>query len=167
MASAAERRLISTTYSGEKRRWNFEKFVKVHVDQHTIIEGLVEHGHSGIDERSKVRHLMDAIRTDKLDSVKATILSNPALKSQFQQVVTLYKDFIEGQATMAGPATLNISAAHTSAGNEVVKDRYYTNEEFRALTQEQKDALKSMREARGHVPNRKKRKNGSQASRLC
>ena len=54
MSSRAEDKLKDTSYSGEKRRWNFEKYVKTHVDQHAILTGIVEHGYSGIDDRSKV-----------------------------------------------------------------------------------------------------------------
>ena len=70
MASTAERKLASTTYAGETKRWNFEKYVKVHMNQHQVIEGLVEHGHAGIDECSKTRWLLDGIKTQELDLIK-------------------------------------------------------------------------------------------------
>ena len=54
MSSDAERTLQKTSYHGEQCRWNFERFVKIQVDAHAILEGLVEHGYSGIDSRSKV-----------------------------------------------------------------------------------------------------------------
>ena len=50
-STRAESRLEKTTYSREKRNWNFEKYVKVHADQHAILEGLVDYGYAGIDER--------------------------------------------------------------------------------------------------------------------
>ena len=61
MSTLAEAKLLSMTYDGEKCHWNFEKYVKIHVDQHVILAGLIEHGYSGIDERSKVCHLMNGI----------------------------------------------------------------------------------------------------------
>ena len=70
MSARAERQLRGNPYSGEKRRWNFEKYVKLQKDQHTILEGLMEHGYAGIDNRSKVRHLLDGIKTTSLDTVK-------------------------------------------------------------------------------------------------
>jgi hypothetical protein len=54
MATQAENKLTSTVYNGEQRRWDFEKYVNVHKQQHSIMEGLVEHGYTGIDPRSKV-----------------------------------------------------------------------------------------------------------------
>mmetsp|Transcript_22939 Transcript_22939/g.32830 ORF Transcript_22939/g.32830 Transcript_22939/m.32830 type:complete len:90 (+) Transcript_22939:1103-1372(+) len=70
MATSVETTLQSTYYTGEKRRFNFEDYVQVHMDQHSFLEGLVDHGYAGIDERSKVRLLMDGIRTHEYDAVK-------------------------------------------------------------------------------------------------
>ena len=76
MATLAEQKLISTTYKEEGRRWDFEQYVTVHQEQHTILEGLVSHGYAGIDKRSKMCYLMNGIKTNVLDSIKAQILSN-------------------------------------------------------------------------------------------
>jgi hypothetical protein len=48
MATLAEDKLKNTVYNGEQRRWDFEKNVNVHKQQHSIMEGLVEHGYTGI-----------------------------------------------------------------------------------------------------------------------
>ena len=50
MVSLAEKKLAMTTYTGERRHWTFEKYVTLHKDQHSILEGLTEHGYAGIDE---------------------------------------------------------------------------------------------------------------------
>ena len=67
MSTLAEANLSSMMYNGEKPCWNFEKYMKIHVDQHMILAGLVEHGYSGIDKRSKVCCLMNGIKTRDLD----------------------------------------------------------------------------------------------------
>ena len=54
MLARAESLLRNTKYEGEKRRWNFEKYVRIHVEQHAILQSLKAHGYAGIDERSKV-----------------------------------------------------------------------------------------------------------------
>lgn len=59
MATMAEDKLKTTVYNGEQRRWDFEKYINVHKQQHSIMEGLVEHGYTGIDPRSKVRYLLE------------------------------------------------------------------------------------------------------------
>ena len=95
MLSRVEAKLKDTSYSGEKRRWNFEKYVKRHVNQHTILTGLVNHVYSGIDDRSKVRHLMAGIKTKVLDPVKTQIMASSTLRNYFDACVNIYKDFIE------------------------------------------------------------------------
>ena len=49
-ANEAETKLKDSSYHGERNHWNFEKYICMHQDQHTILEGLVEHGYAGIDE---------------------------------------------------------------------------------------------------------------------
>ena len=95
MSSCAEAKLKDTSYFGEKRRWNFEKYVKTHVDQHSILTGLVKHGYSGIDDQSKVRHLMAGIKTKVLYPVKTHIMASAVLRNDFDACVNLYKYFIE------------------------------------------------------------------------
>ena len=63
------------------------------MDQHQILTDLKEHGYSGIDERSKVRHLMAGINTETLDAVKTQIIASKPLCSDFAACITLYKDF--------------------------------------------------------------------------
>ena len=69
----AETKLKVLSYHGERRHWNFEKYVHMHQDQHTILQGLVEHGYAGIDDQSKVCHLLDGIKTNELDMAKGQI----------------------------------------------------------------------------------------------
>jgi len=52
------------------------------------------HGCSGIDNRSKVRYLMEGIKTSELDSVTTNIMATPALRTDFTACVGLYKEFI-------------------------------------------------------------------------
>ena len=153
-ANEAERTLERAQYSGEKRRWNFERYVSLHKRQHQILEDLKQLGHAGIDPRSKVRHLLNGIKTDKLDVVKSQILASTALHNDFDACVTLFKDFIQ-QTTGSINPTWNVSAAKTSkrahwedqeADNDLeVKVRYYTKEEYKKLTPAQKLKLKKLR----------------------
>jgi hypothetical protein len=172
MASRAERTLETTSYAGEKRRWNFEKFVSMHKKQHTVLENLTEQGYSGIDDRSKVRHLLAGIKTKELDAVKSQILSSAELRSDFDGCVSLYKTFIE-QAAPNNP-TFNISDTRTekvggsnkwNRSNQgkkhnnkrgrddddedmEVEDRYYNSREYKKLKPPQREALRKLREKR-------------------
>ena len=113
MSSRAEAKLKDTSYSGEKLRRNFEKYVKTHVDQHAILTGLVEHRYSGIDDRSKVRHLMAGIKTKVLDPMKTQITESATLRNNFDACVNLYNDFIE-QSDDLGVRNANISSVQSN-----------------------------------------------------
>ncbi len=157
LASQAERKLQNTTYSGEARRWNFEKYVRTHVEQHTILEELTRHGYSGIDDRSKVRYLVDGIRTSSLDSVKAQVYASADLRADFQACVNLFKDFLKQSSNARDAArNSNISAIQRENTNGPgkqpmdlsVEDRYYTPREYNKLSLAKKNGLRHKRELR-------------------
>ena len=81
---------------------------------------LKEHGYSGIDDSSKVRHLLKGIRTDALDTVKTQILSSSTLRSDFSACVSLYKDFISQESSLTTPQSLQIAGMFQVTGSEKV-----------------------------------------------
>ena len=91
MASEAERLLVAMHYSGERKRFNFERYVKIQKDQHHILEGIKEHGHVGIDPRSQVRHLTEGIKITQFYAVKAQIMATASLRTDYDGCVSLYK----------------------------------------------------------------------------
>jgi hypothetical protein len=59
MASKAEKTLFKLVYTKEGKWWNFETYVSTHKEQHQILEQLeTDYGYSGMDDGSKVRHLI-------------------------------------------------------------------------------------------------------------
>ena len=162
MAALAEQKLNSTTYKGEGHRWDFEQYVTIHQEQHTILEGLVSHGYAGIDKQSKTCYLMNRIKTNVLDSVNAQILSNSDLRNDFARSIVLFKDYL-AQTKANKNLELNISAVNShregtehDSKKRKVEDRYYAMKEYRSLTLGQKKELKDLHDARDH--NQKKAK---------
>lgn len=158
MATLAEDKLKNTVYNGEQRRWDFEKHVNVHKQQHLIMEGLAEHDYTGIDPRSKVRYLLDGIKTDKFDAVKTRIMSDEQLRSNFDGCVTLYQDYMRQTTKTKSSNTVNISEVKVGSKRKhdaVVEDPYYTKDEYNALSSEQKKELAQKRVKRGHKPGAK------------
>jgi len=139
MAAEAKYRLQHACYQGEQRWWNFEQYVKSHVDQHHILNNLREYGYSGIDEWSKVRYLVGGISTNALDAVKTRILSDAPLRCDFEGCVNLYKDFIKQQRTGndVQEREAKVAAAQRSAQvgeqnregspDQLVEDHYYAH----------------------------------------
>jgi hypothetical protein len=62
MASAAETKLTGTLNNGEKKRFTWETYVRIHTEQHSVPNGIKDYGYAGIDDSSKVRHLLKGIK---------------------------------------------------------------------------------------------------------
>ena len=73
----------------ERKKWNFELFVTAHKKQHTILEGLTNHGYNGLDNRKKFTHLMDCGKVDSLNTIKLMILVNSDFSQDFDKCVIL------------------------------------------------------------------------------
>jgi hypothetical protein len=171
MATKARTTLERTHYSGERaQRWNFEKFINVHYEQHAILTGLVTYGYSGIDEPTKVQYLLDGVKTDKLESVRTNILASAPLRSDLGRCVTLMQDYIRqdktnqpryqvaavraGRGGRAGRGSGRSGRAGRGSGNnkrksnelEPVENRYYTSEEYNNLSLPQRNFLRQERE---------------------
>jgi hypothetical protein len=84
--------------------------VQIDAEQHAVLNGLTDYGYSCIDNGTKVRKLMAGINTDALDTVKASVLASPALRTKYPDVVTLYGDFIKQQNIES--ASMHVSDAH-------------------------------------------------------
>ena len=108
MESEAERILIVMYYYGERKRSNFERYVRIQKDYNHIIEGLKIHGHMGIDTRSQVRHLIQGIKITEFDTVKAQIMAIASLRTDYDECVYLYRTFIN-HIKKVSPPEMNIS----------------------------------------------------------
>ena len=170
MASQARNKLQNAVYNGEKARWNFEKFIRVHYQQHNVLQGLVPYGYSGLDEPTKVQYLLDGVKTDKLETVKVTIISSASLRSNFANCVTLMQDYIrqdksnqpklqiasvkagtkkgaaKGKNKSSGKGAGNKKRKATSDAVEFVENRCYDSEEYKTLTAPQRNYLRLQRE---------------------
>ena len=116
-ASTAENKLQSMTLDGtRKKNWNFDKYVIGHKEQHIILEKLVEHGYSGIDENSKVRLFLQGITDPRLAVMKSSLCT--IKNNVFDDVVASFRNYIETNKTVEKQAarTLNISQFNTGGG---------------------------------------------------
>jgi hypothetical protein len=90
IASMVTEALRTTSYHGMQQSWNLKMFVNLHRQQHSVLEGLVKHTYAGTDERSKVRHLLDGIKTNKVDVVRNQIIANADYRNNFDMCATFY-----------------------------------------------------------------------------
>jgi len=167
MARKVEADLARLKYTGEKRRYTFDAYVKGHIRCHTIMNDLKKFKYSGIDEHTKVRRFVEGIHNSKLDSCQTRVLCEPNLFDNFSAVVTLYKDFINNNGMNAGndDSAAQIGAVGQTNGKRKatnyinydttdveVELKHYTQEEYKTLTNPQKLKLKRWREGKSDMP---------------
>jgi hypothetical protein len=151
MASKAETKLTSTLYNGGKKRFTWETYARIHTEQHSVLNGLKYYGYTGIDDSSKVHHLLKGIKTTELDFCKTQVMSSPSLRDDFAATVELYSTFINKMK--AGNPQLNVSEVSFARGkagknsygkrhstgisnvsNDAVDDRFFEKHEHNALS---------------------------------
>jgi hypothetical protein len=177
MANSDETKLSSTLYNGEKKRLTWETYVRIHTEQHSVLNGLKEYGYSVIDDSSKVRHLLKGIKTTELDVCKAQVMASPTLCDDFPATVVLYSTLIKKmKAENTQLIVSEFSYAQRSGGgkgggkrsssgmlnnsNSDVADRFFDKDEYHTLTPEQKSNLRLKRLKRGHVGNGQSSRDG-------
>ncbi len=69
LANMMEALLASLTYHSRQKNWDWSQYTGAHIKQHTIAKNLIEHGYSGLGERSKVHHLLTGIQDNAVQPV--------------------------------------------------------------------------------------------------
>jgi hypothetical protein len=89
-----------------------------HMDQHTTLEKLTEHGHNGIDETSNIRHFSRGITDPEFETVKSSVCANQQLDT-FDKVVATYRTYIESKKhhTRDNRISVNVSQIGTTSRN--------------------------------------------------
>jgi hypothetical protein len=133
--------------------------VRIHTEQHSVINGLKDYGYAGIDDSSKVRHLLKSIKTTELDVFKTQVMAGPYLRDDFSSTVELYSTFIK-QMKAENPQ-LNFSEVSfgrrkggknlfgkrgssgiSNVSNAAVDDHLFEKHEYNSLTPDQKNTLR-------------------------
>jgi hypothetical protein len=129
---------------------------------------LKDYGYAGIDDSSKVRHLLKGIKTTELDVCKTQVMAIPSLPDDFAATVELYSTFIKQMKAenpqlnvsevrfVCGKAGKNSFGKRHSSGmsdlsNATVDDRFFEKHEYHALTPDQYNTLRLKRLKRGRV----------------
>jgi hypothetical protein len=168
MASAAETNLTGTLYNGEKKRCTWETYLRIHTEQHSVLNGFKDYGYAGIDDLSKVCNLLKGIKTTELDVCKTQVMAIPSLCDDFSATIELYFNFIKqmkaenpqlnvSEVSFArGKVGKNLFGKRNSSGmsnvsNVVVDYRFFEKHEYNALTPDHKNTLRLKRLKRGQL----------------
>jgi hypothetical protein len=112
---------------------------------------LKYYGYTGIDDSSKVCHLLNGIKTTEIDVCKTQVMASPSLCDDFAATVELYSTFIKqmkdenpqlnvSEVSFArGKAGKHSCGKHNYSGisnvsNAAVDGRFFEKHEYHALT---------------------------------
>lgn len=114
LATKMEARLANLTYRGEQKNWDWAKYTDAHIEQHTIASNLMQHGYAGLDERSKIRHLLGGIHDENVNPVVCQVLAMKDVEKTFTSVASLFSDFLRHKKQ--DPNARKVSAVGTAGG---------------------------------------------------
>jgi len=106
---AAENRLDTLVYRGEKPRYNFETHVSMHRKSHLELEKATG---TPIPGPTKVRRLLKSLQTSMMAVPVATIRAQDNLRSDFDETVNYLRSFI----STIDQESRNVSQVETKSG---------------------------------------------------
>ena len=115
-SSAIVTKLQSFRYEGDRKNFNFDKYVTLHVDQHNQHSDLTEYGVDPLAESLKIHWFQDGIKCGSLDAVKAAITTNKDKYSKFDSVKDAYVDFKRTLTPTLDPRTRQVAAVGAGRG---------------------------------------------------
>jgi hypothetical protein len=143
-----EKQFRELSWSGDKRNWNFENYATKHQHYFNLMKEL--EGYQEPNEGTRVRMLMDGIKTTILDSAKNTILSSDTLRTDFDGCVAQFTNFLGAMPSSVENRDQRRNASElNSDGGTTVQNRFYTAAEYKNLEPAQRTALYEMRKKDG------------------
>jgi hypothetical protein len=91
--SAIVTKLQSFSYEGDRKNFNFDKYVNLHIEQHNQHADLQEYRVVHLAENLMTLWFQDGIRDPSLNAVKASINANRANFTDFDSVKDAYVEF--------------------------------------------------------------------------
>jgi hypothetical protein len=153
LAAECEAEMSKLKYTGEKRRFNFNKYVDAHVRLHNVMNDLKIHGYSGMDEAQRVRKFLAGIQCKEVEVIRAQCWSSSTLRASFKDTVIAFKEYIANTGLSiveTDSAVVGATEATTKPSEDDsdvhVELRHHTREEYMKLTGPQKLKLKRWRE---------------------
>jgi hypothetical protein len=168
--SAIMTRLQSLQYDGDRRNFDFNKYVALHVAGHNDHNDLGEYGVEPLTKSLKILWFQKGITDKSLDAVRASILAAPANYLTFTAVQEAYVNFKLTQKATKPPKARQVASlragrrtgmprrsvgGHGQGGGDrkknlpskaeldacTIENRDYTTQEYKCLTPVQKHKL--------------------------
>ncbi len=103
-------KLQSFRYEGDRKNFNFDKYVNLHIDQHNQHADLQEYGVVSLAENLKTLWFQDGVRDPSLNAVKASINANHANFTDFDSVKDAYVEFKRTEYPTNDPRTRQVAS---------------------------------------------------------
>jgi hypothetical protein len=132
MPSSTKNKLTGSLYKSENKRFTWEMYVRIHTEQHSVLNGLKDYGHTGIDNSYKVHHLLKGIKMTELDVCKTQVMPSPTLCDDFAATVELYSTFMKH--TKAENLHLNVSEVSFAHGTKQGSKNSYEKRGFSGIS---------------------------------
>ncbi len=108
--SAIVTKLQSFRYEGDRKNFNFDKYVNLHIEQHNPHADLQEYGVAPLAENLKTLWFQDGIRDPSLNALKASINANRASFTDFDSVKDAYGEFKRTDNPTNDPRTRQVAS---------------------------------------------------------
>ena len=73
----AERKLQTSHSGGERKRWDWDKYIALNKEQHDIMESLIGYDYSGMNNGTKVCHFFQSIKSNELEATVNVVRAQP------------------------------------------------------------------------------------------
>jgi hypothetical protein len=103
-------KLKSFSYEGDRKNFNFDKYMNLHVEQHNQNADLQEYGVAPLAKNLKTLWFQDGIRDPSLNAVKASINANRANFTDFDSVKDAYVEFKRTENPTNDPKTGQVAS---------------------------------------------------------
>ncbi len=108
--SAIVSKLQSFRYEEDRKNFNFDKYVNLHVEQHNQHADLQEYGVAPLAENLKTLWFQEGIRDPSLNAAKASINANRANFTDFDSVKNAYVEFKHTDNPTNDPETQQVAS---------------------------------------------------------
>ncbi len=103
-------KLQSFKYKEDRKNFNFDKYIYLHVEQHNQHADLQEYGVTPLAENLKTLWFQDGIKDTSLDAVKALINDNHENFTDFDSVKDAYVEIKRTQNRTHDPRTRQVAS---------------------------------------------------------
>lgn len=151
----------SRVWNGKNSRYTLRRHIDMHRDAYNDMVRANDHvSYEAPNERTRVTRLLRSIQANHIASIaaaKTTIEATPIKRDDFEEAADFL--ILNAPAQKSMPNDQRISAVDTN-DKDGIEDRFYTIDEYRSLSNNQKYKLKLLREGRGEEAGKQGGNNG-------